>query len=79
MLGLRLTQLRSLGFNGGFNRYQIWAHEIVAVQSTRPNIWMPGEILHHFLSYVEASEYFAILAPQYDEFDIELDPHNKEN
>ena len=85
MRGLRLTQIRSLGLDYGFNRYQLWEHEIIPVQSTRKNVWMPGKIIHHiamnhncFVSWKEASEYFKALAPQYDELDLELDPHNME-
>jgi len=78
MKGLRLTQIRSLGFDGGFNRYQLSEHELIPVQSTRRDIWMPGKILHHFMSYVEACEYFWGLSEQYDKYDVELDPTNME-
>lgn len=76
MKGLRLTQIRSLGFDGGFNRYQIWEHGILPVQFTGRDIWMPGKILHHFMGWIEAHKYFKVLAPQYDRIDIELDPTN---
>lgn len=78
MKGLRLTEIRSLGFDGGFKRYQISEHDIVPVQSGRLDVWMRGEIIHHFMSWVEAFEYFSILSTEYDESDIELDPHNME-
>ena len=78
MRGLRLTQIRSLGLDYGFNRYQLWECDIIPVQSTRRNVWMPGKIIHHFTGWLEASEYFNALAPQYDEIDLELDSHNME-
>lgn len=78
MKGLRLTQIRSLGFDGGFNRYQLWEHDIVPTQSTRLDVWMPGEIIHHFTGWIEAHEYFKALAPRYDLVDLELDPRNME-
>ena len=81
MKGLRLTQIRSLGFDGGFNRYQLSEHEIVPVEDGKLDTWMPGKILHHFLSYVEASKYFWKLSDQFDKYqlyDVELDPTNME-
>ena len=78
MKGLRLTQIRSLGLDYGFNRYQLWECEIIPVQSSRPNFWMPGKIIHHFTGWIEASEYFNALAPGYDEIDLKLDPTNGE-
>lgn len=55
----------------GFYRYQLWEHEIIPVQSTRPDVWLPGKIIHHFTCWLEVREYLNALAPQYDELDIE--------
>ena len=78
MKGLRLTQIKSHGFKLGFNRYQLWEHEVIYCQQSRPHFWMPGKIIHHLVSWMEASEYFKALAPQYDLIDVELDKHNLE-
>jgi len=78
MKGLRLTQIRSLGLDYSFNRYQLWECEIIPVQTTRRNLWLPGRIIHHFTGFREASEYLRGLMSRYDEIDIKLDPTNME-
>jgi len=83
MKGLRLTCTKNSRFlpwdfggtwghiTHGFYRYQLWEHEVIPVQSTRPNVWLRGKIIHHPWNWIEAKEYFLALAPQYDELDIE--------
>lgn len=74
MRGLRLTQIKSHGFDLNFNRYQLSEHELQFVQSKRPLLWLPGKIIHHLRTWKEASECFNILGLDYDKVDIAIYP-----
>jgi len=55
----------------GFNRYQIWEHDLIFQQSTRRVFWLPGKIIHHLEDEAEVKAYLYGLAPEYD--DVKLD------
>ena len=74
MRGLRLTEIKSYGFDLDFNRYQLSEHELQFVQSTRPLLWLPGKILYHLRTWNETSMYFAIMGSNYDEVDVVIYP-----
>ncbi|KKL28419.1 hypothetical protein LCGC14_2375310 [marine sediment metagenome] len=73
MKGLKLTQIKSHGFDLNFNRYQLWEYVLLPVQYRRPPVWLTetGRIIHHLQTWAEAHEYFKALAPHYDELDFE--------
>ena len=73
MKGLKLTQIKSHGFDLNFNRYQLWEYDLLPVQSTRPPLWLieTGRILYHLQTWAEAYTYFNALAPNFDELDVE--------
>ena len=48
-----------------FNRYQLWEHEVIPVQPTRPKMWLPGKIIHHLDTKEEVEQYLRALAFQY--------------
>ena len=76
MKGLRLLQIQSDGFYLNFNRYQLWEHELEYVQSTRLELWLPGRIIHHFVTLGEAVEYYSALGKDYDEIDYQISTSN---
>jgi len=68
MKGLRITRIESEGLRLNFSRFQLWEHELIYVQATRPLMWQaPGKIIHHLQDKHEVTEYVHALARQYDD------------
>lgn len=71
MKGLLLTQIKSHGLNGNFNRYQLWEYDLIPQYNRKP-YWYRGEIKYHCRTWEEASEYFDALAPYYEDVDFNI-------
>ncbi len=77
MKGLRLTEIKSqvctmTGLELSLIRYQLWSHDLMPIQSTRRPLWLSGELIYNLRTRVEATEYFNVLAPEYDDLEVEI-------